>query len=234
MASKATVERKGPPLLRAERGDSKGPADQVGTRGARALDHSARFRSSTALLALCPAPHASINLGKRTPQEESVPQLAFQSAFQSAHPPPAIVTAIRTAQKEEEEEQWEVVEEEAPPATSGSSAYAGLDPKWLLELQAVVEGRGFDVSSLKTMELLAQDAGLPDTLAASLVGRAGVTDVAIIKEMIRLWQEAMQRQFQFEQEAKKKRMRPLWRCRVCGRVDCSFAPYIEGYEEVDA
>jgi hypothetical protein len=79
--------------------------------------------------------------------------------------------------------------------------------------------------------MLASDASLPEALLPYL-SASGITDVGVLTEMVRQWQQAILQQMQLEQELARKKQRPVWRCRVCGLYNCSFAPYIERYEDV--
>jgi hypothetical protein len=59
-----------------------------------------------------------------------------------------------------------------------------------------------------------------------------VADPGLLREMVRQWQQAIEQQVQREQELRRKRQKPVWRCAVCGRYGCPVAPYIESYEEM--
>eukprot|EP01063_Lacrimia_lanifica_P027259 TRINITY_DN3805_c0_g1_i2.p1 TRINITY_DN3805_c0_g1~~TRINITY_DN3805_c0_g1_i2.p1 ORF type:complete len:2457 (+),score=568.87 TRINITY_DN3805_c0_g1_i2:120-7490(+) len=50
----------------------------------------------------------------------------------------------------------------------------------------------------------------------------------------RIWRDEEARRVEIEREARKKKLRPVYRCAVCGRYGCPVAPYVEKYEEFDA
>lgn len=145
----------------------------------------------------------------------------------TAAPQPATVTANPDVQALESDE---VEDEQREEADLSSSGFGGLDMTFLKDMQSGLESLGYDLTSSDIMQQIVQDAGLPEALLLLLATMGG--DVAILKEKIRQWQQAIQQQIEQEKELAKKGQRPVWRCAVCGRYGCPVAPYIESYQEV--
>lgn len=113
--------------------------------------------------------------------------------------------------------------------TPGS--FGNLPLGFLQDVQAALEGLGFDLTSADSMQALANDGNITAKLLPLLT--ANGTSPEVLKEQIRQWQQAIQEQIEQEQKLKAKGQRPVWICAVCGRYGCPVAPYIERYEEVD-
>ena len=85
--------------------------------------------------------------------------------------------------------------------------------------------------------MLAQ--GIDGPLASDLITRIaalqGITpDTA--RALITTWLDAQQQLQEQVKELEKRKLRPIWRCGVCGRADkpyivCYVAPYVVRYEE---
>lgn len=58
-------------------------------------------------------------------------------------------------------------------------------------------------------------------------------DPSLLVDQVRMWQQALEEMLKQDQELKKKKQAPVWRCAACGRYGCPVAPYIESYIEVD-
>lgn len=95
-------------------------------------------------------------------------------------------------------------------------------------MQAALEGQGYQFGDLEAVKQLAADPGLADKLVSLM------PDVAVdqVQQGVKQWQEDAKKELKKEEEAKAKKLRPVWRCAVCGRYNCSFRPYIERYEEI--
>ncbi|GFH10315.1 uncharacterized protein HaLaN_05606, partial [Haematococcus lacustris] len=141
-----------------------------------------------------------------------------------------------------------VVDQSAPPAPSEqaeqqedaaelsavASAFDRLGPEFLADLQGALEQQGHDLSNEALVQRLAGDGSLPDALLPLLARSAGsARKLAMLREMVRQWQRAVQQQMELQRKLAKKDKRPVWHCAVCGRYGCPVKPYIERYEEVD-
>ncbi|KAJ9507979.1 hypothetical protein QJQ45_021314 [Haematococcus lacustris] len=126
------------------------------------------------------------------------------------------------------------LQEDAAELADVASAFDRLGPEFLADLQGALEQQGHDLSNEALVQRLAGDGSLPDALLPLLARSDGsARKLAMLREMVRQWQWAVQQQMELQRKLAKKGKRPVWRCAVCGRYDCSFAPYIESYEEVD-
>jgi len=121
-------------------------------------------------------------------------------------------------------------------AASPEGGFGGLSNEFLKAMQDALEDLGWDLSAADIMEQLGGDEGLADQLLDRLLqsSRAtGVKDPAVLREMVRQWQQAIQEQMEEEKRLAQKKQRPVWRCAACGRYGCPVAPYIERYADVD-
>jgi hypothetical protein len=87
------------------------------------------------------------------------------------------------------------------------------------------------VLQLRALQALSNDPSLATKLLP-LLTKPGSPNSQLLINYIKQWQQALQKQMEQERELAKKKQRPVWRCRVCGRYGCPVAPYIERYEEV--
>lgn len=198
-------------------GNDAAPEDQAGSSQA---DDAAR---ETAAAQETNEERALLERAFTTPP----PQQQAAPSPQAAAPPPPLIEVVQELAEAAPEAEAEV---DAPlPAR----AFAGLDPEWLVEVQSALEALGYDLTCSSAMSQLANDGSLVDALLSRLIGKAGVHDVFILKEMIRRWQAALKEQMELELELKKKKQVPVWRCAACGRYGCPVAPYIESYQELD-
>jgi hypothetical protein len=126
-------------------------------------------------------------------------------------------------------------EGEAEEQKGPGGSFGGLSSAFLAAMQDALEGMGCDLRSATIMQQLAGSSTLPNDLLPGLLDAAaatGVRDPAVLVEMVRQWQKAIEEQLALERELAQKKMRPVWRCAVCGRYGCPVAPYIESYVEV--
>jgi len=105
---------------------------------------------------------------------------------------------------------------------------------FLAEINRVLSEAGVDITN--AADIMSFDK-------EELLQKLGVVsgrDVALVKHLLEQWdralKEAIEQQRKIEEEIaqKKRKQRARWRCAVCGRMGCQVAPYIEGYDEIDA
>jgi rubrerythrin len=147
--------------------------------------------------------------------------------------PPAVATKPQDTDTAAAEE---TAGEAAAAKASPEIGFGGLSKEFLMAMQDALEDLGLDLSSADIMQELAGDQSLPGQLMERLLQSAratGVKDPAVLREMVRQWQQAIKEQMEEEKRLAKKKKRPVWRCAVCGRYGCPVAPYIERYDEVD-
>lgn len=169
-----------------------------------------------------------------------LPPMAPAPAAHARAPPvasPAAATAAAApadlAVGMEVDEEDEAAEAPLAPATDAAAdGFGGLSDAFLKAMQDGLESLGYDLAAQDIMEQLASDPSVPGKLLPFLAA-SGVTDANVLREMVRQWQQALERQMEQERQAKRKGQRPIWRCRACGRYGCPVAPYIEGYQEFE-
>ncbi|GFH25752.1 NFX1-type zinc finger-containing protein 1 [Haematococcus lacustris] len=155
------------------------------------------------------------------------PVLAPPAVAQAA--PVVVHQSAPPAPPEQAEQQ-----EDAAELAAVASAFDRLGPEFLADLQGALEQQGHDLHNEAVVQRLAGDGSLPDALLPLLAGSAGsARKLAMLREMVRQWQRAVQQQMELQRKLAKKGKRPVWRCAVCGRYGCPVAPYIERYEEFD-
>lgn len=123
----------------------------------------------------------------------------------------------------------------APPDPAASDpGFGGLSHAFLGDMQSALESLGYDLTSESAMEQLSKDSSLGEKVLPALMGAGGGgKDAATLLELVRRWQEALERQVEADREAKRKKQVPVWRCAVCGRYGCPVAPDIESFWEME-
>ena len=177
-------------------------------------------------------------ISKRAPSQ-SASALAFprpnlmQASCDSSQPPPsvanmatAVVAAPATAN----------VARSAHDSVLSASLFENVPDNVLETLQNVLVSLNLNNQS-GIADLLAQ--GIDGPLARDLITRIaalqGITpDTA--RALITTWLDAQQQLQEQVKELEKRKLRPIWRCGVCGRADkpyivCYVAPYVVRYEE---
>jgi hypothetical protein len=176
------------------------------------------------------------------PRTQPTPQ-AQDSA--SARPPPAAVTAAAPPTIDRQPAQ-------PPPAATataaasgpavnvvkGQSLFSDLPSDQLRHLQTVLDSFGLS-SEAGTHALCA--GGIDGPMGAALMHalqQQCSMHPAIARQLLERWIEAQRQLEEQVQEARRRRLRPIWRCGVCGRADkpfiaCYVAPYIVRLEAVD-
>lgn len=150
--------------------------------------------------------------------------------FATARAPPAVSTRVEIREVQAGEDDMEVEDEDVVV----EETFAGLSTEFLQAMQSSLEELGVDLTSEDAMEQLGGDGSLPDSLVPALrkTAAGGKVDPAILKQMVKQWQQAIPKQMQLKRELAKKKQVPVWRCAVCGRYGCPVAPYIERYDEI--
>ncbi|KAJ9508188.1 hypothetical protein QJQ45_021542, partial [Haematococcus lacustris] len=139
------------------------------------------------------------------------PVLAPPAVAQSA---PVVVDQSAPPAPPAPPEQTEQQEEDAELAAV-ASAFDRLGPEFLADLQGALEQQGHDLSNEALVQRLAGDGSLPDALLPLLAGSDGsARKLAMLREMVRQWQWAVQQQMELQRKLAKKGKRPVWRCAV--------------------
>lgn len=159
-------------------------------------------------------------------------QTAFKTTEQVAFP---VVTQTQNSiasqrQAAVEARRKQVQKVILPPPEGG---FGGLSNEFFGNLTNSLQQMGHDLNSESAMQKLANDPNLPAQLAVKMAGKMGGASSEVLKDMVRQWQKALKEQQDVAKEMKKKGRRPIWRCSVCLRYGCQYAPYIESYEEYD-
>lgn len=122
-----------------------------------------------------------------------------------------------------------------PQQQGHKRSFGGLSTEFLTAMQQTLEAAHFDLTSPNSMEQLAEDPQLAlkvqEVLARDVVSLKSASPKTIV-DMIWRWQSALKEQLQEEKEMVKKKRRPVWRCRICGRYGCPVSPYVERYEAI--
>eukprot|EP00884_Botryococcus_braunii_P010986 jgi/Botrbrau1/1988/Bobra.0052s0030.1 len=179
--------------------------------------------------------------GQRSPrlvELENFPEVQHATATQTDPPARAPSTATATqspasfAVDMETVTEDETGEKEVMKTLPDVPSFGGLPNDFLEALTTAIQRLGHDTSSFGAMAKLAQDPGFSLDVLDSLGGLVSGYEAEILKEMVRQWQEAYKQAVEEQQALAKKKLRPVWRCAVCGRYGCQVAPYIESYAEM--
>ncbi|GFR50032.1 hypothetical protein Agub_g12193 [Astrephomene gubernaculifera] len=163
-------------------------------------------------------------------QYATATDMATARAPQPQLAPPAVRSEAAPAVAEPPVEQAAATAVAAQEGAAGGKDFGSLSPAFLEAMQETLEALGHDLTSMDAVQELAGDPSLASQLLPYLAV-PGVTDVAVLREMVRQWQMMLAKRMEEERELAKKKQRPVWRCAVCGRYGCPVAPYIERYEE---
>ena len=171
---------------------------------------------------------------------ESVPPILPQAmAMANAHaaPPPRLATATATAKVQVEVEE-ELETEAAPAAASEPNPFDGVDSAVLARLQKYLDQEGLnnEAGSTELASMREDDPRFGKILRLLRTELRLSPDAA--RDQLRKWQQARMTVKQMAQKLKHGKMRPIWRCGVCGRADkpwiaCYVAPYIVRYERIN-
>ena len=178
-------------------------------------------------------------LGRPPELPPSTAQQPMAMDFANDLDTPAVTAAPEIVTKPQESATSMPGETEVAVDAAGANpegGFGGLSNEFLKAMQDALEDLGWDLGSADIMEQLGDDEGLADQLLNRLLQSAratGVKDPAVLREMVRQWQQAIQEQLEEEKRLAQKKQRPIWRCAVCGRYGCPVAPYMESYADVD-
>ena len=166
--------------------------------------------------------------------------LAFATQSAAPPPPPATTASVATAAASAPPAQ----EEDSPDAgsdgdltTALSNPFAQLPVASLAALQVVCDELG--LSSAAGMERLLSggpQGALFEQLATALAARLNMaSDTA--RQLLREWMQAQATVKETQKAVAKRKLRPIWRCGVCGQADmpyiaCYVAPFIVRYDTV--
>ena len=115
--------------------------------------------------------------------------------------------------------------------------FGDLDAASLTELQASLDALGLNSEEAIARLVAGGDSGAEFLrLVQHFTKGAGSPSTAIL--FLKKWLQKQKELQEKMAELKKKRLRPIWRCGVCGRANlpyivCYVAPGIVGYDEVD-
>lgn len=180
-------------------------------------------------------PKPVVDLLPAAPVAMPRPALRYATVHAAPLPAPVLQTHIDTEKAQPKPQPA------APPAADfqpQTDLFSSVPPTALSELQKLLQLTYLDnEEGIKQILSGGQNGPLADMLVHQLAASMRIApDYA--RQIMQQWLSAQQKLEDLQKEVKKRKLRPIWRCRVCGRADmpfiaCYVAPFIVRYDETD-
>jgi AAA+ superfamily predicted ATPase len=170
------------------------------------------------------------------PECRALPSTAAQTQNQhSVAPAPPPVQIEQKTQYDEKDDGLDDESETGAPEVQ--SAFSAIDGRVLLALQGLIDENDLD-SKEGAARLASLDPTSPefDQLVRKMQEELGMSPDGARDQLVK-WQAAQKNLQEMLQEQAQARVKPIWRCSVCGAANmpwivCWVAPYIVGYTTV--